>query len=284
MTLVLIVSFFTQPVVAQLYPGPISSALGEAGIASLDIIEGPFQNPAILPHLKNEFHWGFVNGQGSVTDKRDDRYWGIQLVDCSNGQYFPAAASYVSNQNTFGTNAAASEKHFVIAGGKIIYKHLAFGLAFNRRETEITGFEKMIQNDFMTGLLYTPKSDLALGFIFKNPVHADGVIPKYLQLAGLWGLGIYYIYAGSFHFRFDLTQELENNPDKKFSFAGGIESRMAEFVGVRVGYKKDELNQLNVFTAGLGFMGPKLSLSYGYQTETQKSASGRHTLDLRLPF
>ncbi len=284
MTLVLIVSFFTQRVNAHLYPGPISSSLGEAGVANIDPVEGPFFNPAILPQLKKEFQSGFVFGQGSTIETRDDRYWGVMLSDCSKGNYFPASASYVSSRTTFGNFDPADEKYFTLGGGGFVWRQVSLGLSLNRRETQFPTTEKLVQNNFTLGILYPFSANFALGAAAQNLANPDGVIPSYLELPAKIGLGIYYVYLQKFHIRADVTQAVRRNPHNQLAYGIGIDSRFAEFFAARLGYLLDNLTDRHVLTAGIGFVGPRLSLSYGYQVENQNGSGSRHVVDLQLPF
>lgn len=284
MTLVLIVSFFTQRGNAHLYPGPISSALGEAGIVNVDAVEGPFYNPAILPHLKKEFQTGFVFGQGSTIETRDDRYWGVVLSDSSKETYFPASAAYVAGTTTFGTSPAADEKYFTLVGGNFIWRQVSLGVSFNRRESQIPLAEKFVQNNFTVGMVWPFSTTFAIGGIAQNLAHPGGEVPSYLQLPSKAGIGLYYLYLEKFHMRADVTQELRDNPKNQIALGVGIDSHFANFIAARLGYHWDNLRDKRMLTAGVGFLGPRLSLSYGYQVENQQGSGSRHVVSIEMPF
>ncbi len=284
MTLVLIVSFFTQSGNAHLYPGPISSSLGEAGIVNVDAVEGPFYNPAIMPQLKREFQTALLFGQGSTTETRDDRYWGVALTDCTKETFFPAAAAYVSSTTTFNGADPAEEKYFTLGSGMFVWKRISLGITLNRRETHLQLTEKLVQNNFSLGALWAVNGDLAVGAVAQNLANPGGEIPDYLQLATKAGFGFYYIYLQQFHFRGDLTQELRNNPSHQMTMSFGIDSRFTEYFAARLGYLRDNFRDRSILTAGFGFLGPRLSVSYGYQVENQRGSGSRHVIDLELPF
>jgi hypothetical protein len=284
MTKVLIVSFFTQRVNAHLYPGPISSALGESSIVNIDPVEGPLYNPAILPHLKREFQSGVVFGQGSTIELRDDRYWGVVLSDCSKDTYFPASAGYVASRTTFGNQDAADEKYFTLGGGNFVWKQLSLGISLNRRESQFPTTEKLVQNNFTVGAIWPLGPTLAVGAIAQNLANPGGEIPAYLELPARVGVGGYYIYKNRFHTRLDVSQKTRNNPHNHLTYSVGIDSQFQQFLAARLGYLLDPQAERHVLTAGFGFMGPRLSLSYGYQVENQNGSGSRHVIDLQMPF
>ena len=133
-------------------------------------------------------------------------------------------------------------------------------------------------------MLFPFSETFALGAVAQNLANPDGAIPSYLELPAKLGLGLYYVYLQKFHLRADITQAVRRNSHKQVAYSIGIDSRFMEFLAFRMGYHLDNLTDRHVLTAGIGFLGPRLSLSYGYQVENQNGSGSRHVLDVQMPF
>ncbi len=281
MTMVYIVTFSPQFVEAQVLTGPISSALGGGGLANIDVLEGPLQNPAVLPHLPNDFHFGLVSGQGSVFANKNDNYWGVLLSDCTKGTYFPAAFAYFSNKNTDGTTEYL-EKYYSLAAASFVKKEFSVGVQVSRKEIDQTGISYQ-QNNLSIGSVFSPNTMLAIGVMAQNFLNPGGDTPPALSLDSTVGTGLYYVYAKNFHFRADVQQYLFENPENKKVLKIGNETHLS-YLAVRLGMQWDDYKQRTLITAGLGFLGPRLGFDYSYQHEIQRSGGVRHVIDLRMPF
>ncbi|GEM_PF-3135372 len=282
MTIVLLIlGLPLQSLHAQVNFAPTSSALGGAGIANLDQLEGAFLNPAVLPHFK-EFKIGGTFGQGSVFANQDDQVWGILASDCTT--VIPGAFAYISAKRTGVLPTEVLQKYYSISLASFVRNRVTLGLGLNRNESQIVEGPKYIENNYTLGLLFSPATELAFGLIAKNLAKPSGALPVPLHLPATLGIGVFLIFADKFHFRADLGQEIRNNPESKKFVNFGIETRPVDYIAIRWGFGWDTLRQRTLFTAGLGFEGPRLSAGYSFQNEIQEEGGTRHLFDFRLPF
>lgn len=266
---------------AQVNFAPISSSLGGAGIANLDQIEGSFLNPAVLPHFR-EFKIGGIFGQGSVYANQDDQVKGILLADCTT--IIPGAFAYIDSNRTGLVSGEVHQKYYSLSLASFLVKGITFGVGLNRNESQLIEAAKFVENNFTLGILYSPISDFGLGLVLKNLANPSSEIPIELQLPETIGMGLFYLFSDKFHLRVDVGQEFRNNPeDKKFA-SFGVESRPLEYIAIRWGFGWDTLRERTLFTAGLGFVGPRLTMGYSFQNEIQLEGGPRHMFDIGLPF
>lgn len=277
----LILGIPIQSLHAQVNFAPISSSLGGAGIANLDQLEGSFLNPAVLPHFK-DFSIGGVFGQGSVVANQDDQVRGILAADCTT--LVPGSFAYIDAKRTGLLAAEVIQKYYSLSLASFVRNRVTLGLGLNREESQIVDGGKYVENNYTIGLLYSPASELAIGFVAKNLAKPSGKVPVALQLPASIGLGMFFIFAEKFHVRADLGQEIRNNPESKTFMSFGVETRPVDYIAIRWGFGWDNLRDRTLFTAGLGFVGPRLSAGYSFQNEIQEDGGPRHMFDIGLPF
>ena len=52
----------------------------------------------------------------------------------------------------------------------------------------------------------------------------------------------------------------------------------------RLGFRRDELADSRIYTAGIGFNGPRLRFDYTVEKNAENTSGALHSVDLRVPF
>src|SRR5206468_1780254 len=84
---------------AELFRGPLSSAMGGTGRAAMDSTEGAFLNPALVPLLKN-YEVDTFYRDGALDPGQHQTTYGMGLGDNTEGVMFPGELHYLRMRQT----------------------------------------------------------------------------------------------------------------------------------------------------------------------------------------
>jgi hypothetical protein len=268
---------------AQNPTGPVSSALGGAGIAANDEGEQILHNPGVLAHAKDLVLGAFFS-DGYRGENEHDKFIGGTITDNTSESGIAGGFSFFKRRRTFNAAPTLDEIYGQISLAKPIYKFLSGGITFDHLRQQEVGGEKYTQTDITLGFLLNPTPELGVGFVAKNLLGRDEDVPAYLQLKDELGVGVNYLFMKTFRGRLDIVRQTESNPDSKMVFKGGLESFVDAFLVLRMGYQANELEDRNYYSLGFGFTGPRLKIDYSYVQTEDFSGGAMHSVDFRLPF
>jgi hypothetical protein len=268
---------------AQAYVGSVSAATGEAGRAAVEASESPFGNPATLGMMKGYYLTaGFgatkQNNMGSNQDLA------VSVTDSMKETVVPTSFSYV--QNTTRPEGATDdllERGFKLSFGNMINKQVAFGLGIVHEDDRFPT-DRYTQTNVQTGFLWMPNQNVGVAATFDNMIPSTSdTIPEAYRLKQTMALGGSYNYRKFVRVKADLISA-ENNTFGKPTLAAGMESYLNRWLVLRWGLQRNNQLAANLYTAGLGFIGPKFGLHYAYQNSPQNESLTRHSVDLALPI
>lgn len=277
-----VVSFTMIHANAQYFNGPVTTAAGEAGRASLDPLESAFLNPASLSHFKNYYAGVYWSDSSGVTSGQQRDVTAV-ISDSTPDKILPAAFAFTKRRIT-GNGAPIEQKNYHLAVADRILSRLSVGVSGHRLESEINGV-KHNQHNFTLGLLFAASENFGVALVGYDLLDAGSDIPAEVQLKSSLAIGMTYVLQNFVQFKFDVSQQIRNNPKHRSRIMMGVDSALHEFFALRLGAQWDGLARQNFLSAGVGFTGPRLSIDYAFQKETSPADGGsRHLVDLRLKF
>ena len=266
---------------AGAYIGSVSSATGRSGVAAVEVGEAPFSNAATLPFLRGYF---FSAGWGSAqqTELGTTQDLAVSLIDNMKETVVPTSLSY--SQQTYSGNSLPVDQHQELRLGvaDLVNKRYSFGLA-GVYQTDRLAKETFHQLNMQLSGLMAISKNWGFAAIANNMIPAGNKVPQaYRQQQGLT-LGTSYEYKDVVRFKFDVSS------DSGYSWGhpllgGGVENYLDKWVIFRIGAQRDNQVAANIYTAGIGFAGPKFSLNYAYQNSSEDQSLTRHSVDLAVPL
>lgn len=268
---------------AQYFNGPVVTALGGSGRASLDPLEGSFLNPAGLALLDN-YYMGISWTDSSDISNGQERDFTAIVADSTPDKVIPAAVAYTKRRITNRGQAQVDQKNYHIALANRVLQQLAIGLSFHRLESEIDAVEHN-QHNFSLGMLFAYSENLGFALVGSDLLSEDDDIPSEVRLRSEVAIGMTYVLENLVQGRMDLAYRMKDNPDNEMRLMMGLESVVHEFFTVRGGAQWDDLTKQTFLSLGFGFTGPKLGFDYVWQKEISPEEGGhRHLIDLKLKF
>lgn len=266
---------------AKAYVGSVSAATGEAGIATVEASENPFGNPAGLAYVKGYY---FTAGFGTQTKSAvgNTQELAVSLTDNMKETLVPTSFSYVQQNMNPELGSPTLRRDFRLSFGNFIRPGFSFGLAIVH-DTDQLITDKYEQTNVQAGVLVAPSSDLGFGAVFENLIPTNKDLPEVYRLKQTTSVGASWNYKRLFRFRSDLISAPGNSFGKP-TLAGGMESYLNRWLVMRLGFQRNAEQEANLFTGGVGFIGPKFGFHYAYQNSPQKEALTRHSVDLAVPI
>lgn len=268
---------------AQFQTGPIASATGGAGRASLDPGEAGLLNPASVAHLRRYYFSGNY-GMGQHERDGDMRQYGLLLADGTEGNTFPGSLSYTRRTLERKGGVTETQSDIQLALAEFFSDRIAMGFAAHRQTNEVTSGGDHTQYNGHVGLMLTPLDNLGFGAVIYDFIPPRDSVPSGIRTVPTFAVGTNLIIQKILYLRLDLVRPDLDNPNRRTNVMGGIDTYFREDFAARVGVMALETKDQTYFTAGLGYKGPKLSVDYTYQKDTRVADSGRHLFDLWLPF
>ena len=276
--------FISMSAQAQFFTGPIASAVGDAGIAAMDPSEAGVLNPAAVAQLSS-FFFGANYNYGHHERDGDFKGFGAILSDGSAGNAFPGSVS-IQHRVVEPKNGAPSttELDINVAIAKFIAQKVSIGISAHRQADEVSGLGGFAQYNGTIGLLYTPLENFGIGAVVYDFLPPSDANPISIQTTQTYAVGANLLVHKVLNVRLDVTRPDRNNPNHRNNILTGLDTYFRSDFAVRLGMAFKESIDETLFTAGLGYKGPKLSLDYTFQKDVRVADSYRHLFDLWIPF
>lgn len=262
------------------YVGAVSSATAESGRASVESTDAPFLNPAALAHIKGYlFSAGFATSANKKQEIGQD--FAVSITDNLSETVVPTSIAYVQSKIDPNSEEQVT-RDFRLSLGNFMSKRLAGGLALRYRDDQLA-LNRYTQMNLNIGALYSFHDSLGVGLVLDNILGAKSDIPEDLRQRPQMSVGGSYIYKKFLRTRFDLISA-ENNSFDRPTIAAGLESYMNRWVIIRLGVQRQNEKNANIYSAGVGFAGPRFGVHYAYLTSQELDSFNRHSVDLSLPI
>ncbi len=271
------------PARAQYHAGPVATAMGGAGRAASDPAESSFLNPASLRHLK-QYYVGAIYEQGESPTVGRDKQYGIILADGSPDKVLPGAFSYLRRHIDTPVGAKILEQDYRISLADFVTDAVSMGFGGHYLMHEIDRGPRYFQANLDVGLLYTPLKYFGVGLVGHDLLAVDGKVPLGFQTVPTLGLGFHFIAMELIRTRFDVVRPLKHNRYNRTNVGAGVETLFADFLAFRFGVNFKETENKTLLAAGLGYLGPRLAMSYTFEKDRRVAKATRHFVDLSLPF
>ena len=269
---------------AQIFTGPISSAMGGSGRAGIELTEAGPLNPALLGFAR-KLEMGAVYQNGSVDKDKKISQIGIALVDSGADSLFPGSFTYAHNYSRYSTQNHRGTDLFHLAFGEFLNKKFSAGIAGYRAENkyELTN-EKTLRWNGQVGLLYLITPDLGAAYVFDNIFRKNDIRVEEDYLAQQHALGLYYRYSKVGRFRADAVYSDQKWHMAKWNWLVGYDSPLSEFFTLRMGAFWKNAEDQRGWSLGVGFDGPNLKVGYSFQKQEENGGGALHGVDIRLAF
>jgi hypothetical protein len=166
--------------------------------------------------------------------------------------------------------------------GNFITQGFAFGLGVHHQDDQFPVL-RYAQTNLNLGFIYAFDNNLGVGLSMENILDPQADLPKDIRMQSTAGVGISYNYRTFARFRVDLSSASGNRFNKP-TLGTGLESFMNKWLITRLGVSRNFDEETNLYTAGLGFKGPKFGLHYAYLSSPQEAKLTRHSIDLAVPL
>ncbi len=279
----IIVTQYSPFTYAQYLSGPVSQSLGGAGLAANDEAEQLLLNPAVLVHSHGAAV-GYYYSDGYKGKNEHDSFYGATATDNTEDVFISGGVAAFKRRRTFDNFSTLDEIDGQISFAKSLFRQISLGATIEYLQQDAVGGEKYTQVDATLGLLWNPLPVFAVGFVARNLAPTDTDIPEPIRQRDELGVGIHYIALDFFRFRLDIIRPMQLNPEKDYIFKGGIESLVDAYLAIRIGVQNDGISDRHIYSAGFGFVGPRLKIDYSYVKNAEYSGGAMHSVDFRLPF
>lgn len=258
------------------YTGIDSIALGGTGRAAVRQEEVGFLNPAALVHTRG---FAITGGYRKMDIPGDGKIenMALHLSESGTNSLFPLGVTYLKTRN-FYLPFVNYEENLHLSTAAMVLPNFSIGLDVSRNqlETDNMGYEDW---NASLGLLYVINGNIGLGFVYYNVLDSD-----IYYLARRMALGTSYLFQGFLKAFLDVEYQVDNNIDNDLIYMIGLEHSLHKMFDIRFGTKFDDFNNRNYWTAGFGFKGPRLGLSYAFEKNFAVSTELAHSFDLKLLF
>ncbi|MBX3020379.1 MAG: hypothetical protein KF799_01780 [Bdellovibrionales bacterium] len=263
------------------FRGPMSSALGGTGVAGMDGAEASFLNPALIPLFQGSAIDGYYR-DGYEAPGRHRQAWALGAIDNTRDVWFPGAIHYVRTRDTGrGLPAEGDLWHVSIAER---FEQFTLGLSVYRLVYDVQNDREYTQWNGSVGGVYMIHDGLGVAYVLSNVAQPGSNVPKPLREDMRQTAGVFAKWGEIARVRFDLERQERFNPDHDMAYMFGLESKTSEMLILRLGYRYDDWANERIWTAGIGFDGPRLKLDYAIEKNQEGTPGALHSVDLRLVF
>ncbi len=276
------ISYSQAQAQAQSHIGAVSAATGESGVAAVEASETPFGNPAALAHMRGYY---LTAGFGATKQNHmgTNQDMSVSVTDSMKDTVVPTSFSYAQqNYRPEGFEDDMLSRSFKLSFGNSVTSQVAFGLGINYQDDGWLQ-DRYRQTNIETGFLWTPNANVGAAILFDNMIPAPDSIPEQFKLKQKTSIGTSLNYRKVVRVKADLISAAGNSFAKP-TLAAGMESYLNRWLIFRWGLQRNNEVEANLYTAGLGFVGPKFALHYAYENSPQNESLTRHSVDLALPI
>lgn len=267
---------------AQVFQGPISSALGGSGRAGLDANEGAFLNPALIPLIENSEMTAYFR-DGSLDNGTHRNSYGVSLSETKD-VLIPGALAYVKSRNTGLAPAPVDGDVWFGGVGYLFFSRLSAGVSLYRVSQKEIGQARSEQWNFSLGGLFLITPSLGVAYVFENPLQPSKAILPSLRLKTQQSVGVFYRSPFLARLRMDLIRQEQFNDDKQINVAVGVETELNPYLISRIGGRWDEIDNRRFITAGIGLNAARLKVDYSFEKNVKRASGAVHSVDLRVSF
>lgn len=161
-------------------------------------------------------------------------------------------------------------------------KYFAIGLSYRYYQTRFAQNSEY-QSNFSVGGLYTPTPSIGLGLVGYDIFTPGHSIDATVRLQRRWGAGITYLVNEFVRLHVDASGGSLQGSGRPIVAVGG-ESYATKFWAFRAGMEKDPNKKANTTGLGVGFIGPRFQIQYGFQKSGEIKGFASHSVDFSMPF
>ena len=181
------------------------------------------------------------------------------------GYNFPTAAIKENKWYHFGLAMSSSLADIVYLGANVKYMQYDINSG-------------MVNADF--GALVRGGPFIRVGLAGHNVFASD--INSYINRDLTLGLaGLILDYA---QIDFDITKDFESEADNTWNFALGVQGIVFKGLTLRSGFLWDQINNANLWSAGIGWSDKMGELAYGFQGDVNELKNFSHAINLTIRF
>lgn len=269
------------PIVSKGYVGSVSAATGNSGNASIEASETPFSNPAGLAFLEGYyFTAGFGQSKSSGVDSAQDL--AVSLTDNMRDTIIPTSLAY--NQTSIKTDSSDDifRRQFRLGFGNFVRKGAALGLSIVHQNDRLPD-DSYSQTNLNIGTLWALNESLGFAIRTDSVLGVNKDIPLESRMNQVTAIGMSYNYQKFVRAKMDIETDSGHSAAAPRILAG-LESYMNRWLILRIGGERNNEEQYNLYTAGLGFVGPKFGFHYAFQNSPDDVELTRHSVDLAIPI
>jgi opacity protein-like surface antigen len=243
----------------------------------MDPVEGSYLNPAAVANTKTN-HLTLSNTKSEINSTEQNNFH-IGMIDGGQGSISKGAFSY-SKRELSSDSIRQSFSRFELSVAKYARAGTSYGLSFTKEILrDLRNNKEFVDYNADFGGIYNHNPQWSFGFLVTDIFTGRSTGQKRNT-----SLGLNYRAPKWFSYYLDLSYQDEDNPDKEWVSALGLEITTTERVKWRLGYRVDDLNDGNFYSIGFSWGGPRLGIYYAFQNHTKISAESMHILDLRVFF
>ncbi len=250
--------------------GSVSTALGGAGVGSINETDGAFNNPASI----------FFFQQKSAALSYGSEAQRISFSDNGKEALFPALIGY-SRNTAFDLETESLHLGFAYPISSVFSAGVAVGFQTTKA---LPKTNKERQNIIDVGVSYRPLAWLSTGLVLKNQPLNDSDLPETIDDRPSIAVGLEMQYMDLTNLRFEIESGKNAGAKERQIYKFGIESYINEWLFGRIGYQNNNLESQNYFTAGIGIGGTQFGLHYAYTRASEFKKDDDHSIDLVMPF
>jgi len=263
---------------SQTFYPPASEALGESGRAGIQPLDALFLNPAALALSRSQYEFAGLYRSNAPGTESPTVQWGAAVVDNSPDVAVAGGAYYLSTRQASPSNTI-NDSELAVATGSHALEKLSFGVLGKRIGRSNLNGPSWVKYNADIGFLLTPDQNFGVAFVANNILNDDD-----LDLIPQLSVGVNWDLPDILRLTADVSRYEKKNPERKGKLGAGVEFDAGEGFFLRTGSIWDSYAGQRYWTAGLGWIGPKLSLDYAYRMNTDVVGDQAHTFDLRLIF
>lgn len=275
-SLFLVLALSCLSTISHAQSGAIATSTAGTGRAAVETNEAPSLNPASIPFSHGYFFatdYSFLN---------EGHQFEVALTDNLRDTIVPTSLIY--NQTISRT---ADKQDFSAQRGQLEFANFyekSFSVGVGARyEVDETSLKRWTQTNVIIGGLWAITPNFSAALTAENLLTPDATVPFANRLMPTTSAGINYIYKRMLRARLDVISDNGNSLQTP-TIAGGIEAYMNRWLVVRTGVNKNYETRLDGVGGGLGFMGPKFAVNYGYYSSPEDDKQNRHAIDLAVPI
>ncbi len=262
---------------AQIFYSATSEATGETGRASYDAFGSHFMNPATLV-LGSGYNLGGAYQMANPSLETPVSSTALMVDENDPENSVAAGVGYVYKRLSFADHTAVNQDYSLSAAFKV-FQNFSVGLIGHQIISNNTANAGYRLFNLTLGALYKPSQYWHFGFVAYDLID-DGtgnLIPVLALAADVNVMDI-------FKLKTDITRPDKFNPSHNVTLGTGLEFDLGEGFILRTGGFWDTVNAQTYFTAGLGWIGPKLAVAYAFKDNVNVAGGVAHTFETWVNF